>query len=516
MGKKEMDKKLNTYEKTAFWIAVFAGIFCLCFFVHPQVILDYDDWSYVSELRIPFPWPTFWNPSRVLPEVLMPAFGYLGALIYRFFPELGYIRSEALSYSLAQSIFETVYLYMFAELLAKRFGSADRKGYLRVILLTGVFFVFHFLTFRTEQENNEYLFRTANLTCCFFYLIPALLNLTAVMLFAGEPERFDAFFSKDKQCRILPVLVLVYFCVFSNLFANIIIAVYALYRIMADLIRKRSLRKTVKKNSLFIVVLALWTVSVVFEAFGGRAQVTDGEMAFADSVSAVCRYFFKVVGNVNPVCIVVTVIAVIMWFVLEKNSEDGFSGLFLQMIVCAAIVLVYLILLCAKVDVVYIGRPEVLISFFSLMYIAVCVSLARIVRKYGKGWLPVAGVFLLMIACTYTPGNTFAESYPIDARITPETCIAISQDIVNQVVEADRTGKTDVVIDVAFNGAYDDNWPQCVYLGEALVPALYRHGVIKSPVNAEIFPSMEFNARYKLDFPLLPYEAVVGIKDNRG
>ena len=49
--------------------------FMLLFFacVHPLVLHDGDDWGYSSYSRGALPIWGYWNPSRVLPEILSPA-----------------------------------------------------------------------------------------------------------------------------------------------------------------------------------------------------------------------------------------------------------------------------------------------------------------------------------------------------------------------------------------------------------------------------------------------------------
>lgn len=497
-------RKVNISEQIG-WIVVSLFLFAFCFFIHPQVILDYDDWSYVSLLRPPIPSPTFWNPSRVLPELLMPLCGYLGALLFRLFPATGYIRAETLCFSLALSLTLFVYLRTFSSCLRKRLALGSGT----IFLTVGFFFLLHFLIFRTQAQQNSWLFRTANLTCCFFYLIPALLNYSAVFLFLARPELTEPCI-KENPLRTAGVLLLVYFCIFSNLFANIILAVYAALRILAEGRKTGPSIALLRKTRFFLLILFLWVLSILLEGLGGRAELTEHSVPFIQDFRETLRNAVSVLRSLSPVFVLLAVGMPMAAFLSEKNDRKSGMRISLRMILMngegllfPALITVYTLLLCAKVDVSYIYRPEVLITVFGTLLAFVSAAFGTLVSRTAKGGL-IGGILLLGIFFyTDLPGRTFAESYGIDAVITPETCMAVSQDVVDQVVEAEREGRTELTIDVSFNGDYCENWPQCVYLQEALIPTLLRHGVISQPIQADIFPSMEFNAKYALDFPLL-------------
>ena len=49
--------------------------------VAPLLPFDGDDWRYIGAIRLPFPIWGGWNPTRVLPELLMPLGGYISAFI---------------------------------------------------------------------------------------------------------------------------------------------------------------------------------------------------------------------------------------------------------------------------------------------------------------------------------------------------------------------------------------------------------------------------------------------------
>ena len=502
-------------------LAVFAGIFCFCYFAYPQLILDYDDWNYVSYARLPIPWPTFWNPSRVLPECLMPLIGYLGALVYHVFPKLGYIGAESLCFSAVLSGVETLYLCMFSRLIRKKYGM----DLLRAGLTAAFFFLLHFLIFRTEQKNNMYLFQTANLTCVFFYLVPALLNASLVMYFMSETDIFRNFFSKQKSRegrtigKKLFVLAAVYFCVFSNLFGCIILAVFAGCEILKGLWRNRtaSFSAFLKENALAGIILLLFLTAVCLEAFGGRAGLSyEDQIPFMTGLKDAFSFSSELFPKISSAALAVIVLilagfAVSCICVRKKTAEeedasdrrvlDLTKNLFLQSVFSAMLIGTFIILLSAKVCSDYVLRPEIVISFFFMLFLAVSLTLAAILSRQPKMTVPAALLVLVMLILTNTPGRTFAGSYSLDCEASPETVAAISQDVVDQVIAAEKAGEKTVTVDVMFTGDYgSSNWPQVTYMGEALGKTLKKHGVIDSNMEIGIFPSDKFNEKYGLVF----------------
>ena len=84
--------------KPAFWILVFT--WCVVFFyqIKPLVPYDLDDWTYIAYRRLAIPVWGLWNPSKVLPELLLPFCSEVGVrLIMPFLKD--YLHSLSLSYA---------------------------------------------------------------------------------------------------------------------------------------------------------------------------------------------------------------------------------------------------------------------------------------------------------------------------------------------------------------------------------------------------------------------------------
>ena len=504
-----------------FWTAVFVGLFCFSFFAHPPVILDYDDWSYVSYFRPPVPWPAFWNPSRVLPECFMPFCGSVGALLYRVFPGLGYVRAESLVFSVVLAGFETVYFFMFARMLRAKL----RTGPVCTATAALVFCAFHFLIFRTAESGNTYLFRSANLTCFFFYLIPALLNCILVMYFMSCECAFVDFFSirageRNRKTRILKkilILIAVYFAVFSNLFANVVLAVYSALEIGKGLPERKKNGSAqpetsafLKKYALGFLILAMFAVSIGFEALGGRAKISYGDhipliAGLLETLESTRQMFgaVSIPALVSAGCILL--LFGISVFLRHSDPVPGTEAplrFLLRTLLSSVLIELYLIVLSSRVSALYAARPDVILSFFFGIFLVLAAMLACAMKTLPKTVLPAVILCLGMFLFVNTPGRTFAESYAIDCEITPERCIGLSQDLVDQVLEAEKEGKDAVTIDVLFTGDYGSNWPQVTYLGETLSRTLRKHGVIQRDMEVDVFPTDRINEKYGLVFEL--------------
>lgn len=511
-----MIKNKKTFEN-ALWVLLFAGLFYYNFCVHPQVILDYDDWSYVSYLRIPIPWPSFWNPSRVLPELLMPLAGFAGSLVYRLFPSLGYIMAETLVFSVIITAFEFLYVFLTARFIVRHFSLSSCYG----VPVAVMFLLMHFWAFRTELIGNEYLLRTTNLTCCFFYLIPVLLNYILFFILENNRELLINFFSADNWKKKFIILILLYFTVFSNLFANVVIAVYAFIRIIVSLF---SCKKTennrfnvfVKENSVYFFILIMWLVSLAFDAFGGRAKVSYGTVDSysqalfkTDGLKLIIGKFGNALDSMNKyfalfsiLMLIVAGITLLFSFIKKREGFRHEMEVAFILMISQVLITVYILLLCMMVSQRYIFRSDVLITVFGSFFIILCVAVVYVSTKLKAGVWPVIAICIIAAVMSNTPGYTFKDSYSIDITLSPEKCIAVSQDLVDQVIAAEANGQSEMDLYVMLTIDMGcQNWPQCSYMQDVFKTTMVRHGIMKGDIAINsVIPSEDFNQKYNLDF----------------
>ena len=486
-------------EKThtaIFYILSFAGLFVFFVFLHPQVLLDYDDWGNIVVLRLPLPLPNYWNPSRVFPELFYPVSGFVAGGLNAVFPSLGFVRAESLVIGTVLSILVVIYQFLFSKVLEKRLSVPVISAQ----WMSAVFLLLHFLIFRSSDSGNLHLFMSTNASCCYYYLMSAVINCSLVMYLMIRKRERNAF------ARIL-FYAAVYFAVFSNQFGSIVSAAYAFCMIVSGLIdgknKKESFKKTVIKQFDFILIDFLWMLSLIIDAVGGRGRDASGGQSALSS--------FSLNGMPNPmpllrqlnipfmIILFAGLVIPIVRAVLKRQTADEKR---LVVPVCCSFVIttVYLFLLCAKVLPHYICRTEVIFGIAFYLIFLSAAGLAKLLSNIrdAEPWV-IAALAALIFSLTNTQGRTFSDSYC--ESIDSKTCLAISEYVVKQVADADNSGNTDVAVHVI--QSLDDpeyNWPQHMNLGEPLSKALYRFKVTDRPMNIQIIPDGELNKQFGVNF----------------
>lgn len=117
----EQDSRTNDLIITVIlWVVVFVGFFIFFTVVHPLYVYNTDDWYGILSQRRAIPIWNHWNPTRVLPETLMPLAAELG--IRFFMPVSGdFIGSMAIAFAMVLSAFYSTYFMLFYYLSAQKF-----------------------------------------------------------------------------------------------------------------------------------------------------------------------------------------------------------------------------------------------------------------------------------------------------------------------------------------------------------------------------------------------------------
>ena len=158
--------------------------------ISPLQPFDGVDWRYIGSFRLPLPLWGVWNPTRVLPETLMPLGGYIGAFV--IYPIFGhYVWALSFAEALIVSFFIISMLYLFYNLLVKKFSLNKTYALAGEIL----FFLSCFLLFKHLNQPSFTAFWTVDLSCDFYYLIPGLLNASVIFYIL----QYDNFVDEFKQ-----------------------------------------------------------------------------------------------------------------------------------------------------------------------------------------------------------------------------------------------------------------------------------------------------------------------------
>lgn len=496
------EKKFNIWIEVA--LCCFVLISMLLFFeiAHPLVILDADDWTYISASRIAIPATKFWNPARIFPEILMPYASSLGVLL---FSKFGYIPSITVMNGLVLSLFITAYVRELYALLTQKLDLR----YDAAALCACLFLLFHFTIFRTRTDGNNYLFRANNVTCVYYYIIPGILNCT-LMMFLIRTDVNKTFLERENQLQKGVLVLVVYLAVFSNLFESIILAAYCGMDFVFGFFKvPRKSKETIKGQKLLalkeqafnVSVIVLWLVSLWFEGQGGRGQYANNQ-ALGQSMKQTITAFTQCLRSnyINRLLLffisATTVLFIVVSIKNRHEEQTRKGGKALSVIVLSAVcVLLFELLLCAKVSPYYITRSDTLFGvYFALLAISI-ILLAICIKQYPKLILLLPLLLLVFYSETNTFTRTFYEGNAL--TLSADLCTQLDDDIIEQIKEADRNGKSYVTVYVIKCNS-QDNWPFSLYMGDRIASSLFKHGVTGKLMNITIEADPKLNMEYHL------------------
>lgn len=474
-------------------------VFLLVFFIgyRPLIVSNSDDWTYISFTRSAVPKAGLWNPAKVLPEILLPACAQIA--VWFVLPVTGeYIWSISLVMGAVLSLLILLYVYQFDCLLIERFKLPLSYA----VLTSALFLIFHFRVYMSPWIMSKHLFYAMDLNNCFNYTVPALINLTLVLML--ERIRGSAQWAgENRLCQKGFLFVLLYLAIFSNLYSNCILAVYAgfhLLRGMAFAIcKKEKLAAFLKNNALHLLILALWVICALFELTGGRAgwQAEGVTLLdrFKETIDVVLLMFERIDDTVFWLSVLMLAAGLVLLALSRGRAQEDreYALAVLEFLFMPAVILVYLMLLSSVVNPGHLSRTEVLIAVAAPAFMAAFVSLAYVLRKFRHAVmiLPLL-VFVIGFEVCYGI-ESFGSCYTGGHSI--EKTIAIQQALVDQAVEADQQGLSEMTMNVPHMHS-DDNFPFPEYLSVRIQPTLKRHGVIHHIEKINIEFDEDFYTRY--------------------
>ena len=467
-------------DSIIFSIGIIVATFVFFRVVHPIIVFDTDDWWYIYYSRKAWPLPGTWNPARIFPELLMPLVSEVAS--YTLYPLSGdFVGSLANMHAMVITGFVYAYIYNFYKLCKVCFRCSSKIA----ISSAALFYLFHFLAFRNQETGNIYLLNAHNVTCYFYYIIPALLNASLVMWIMRDGFLED-FFSENQIAKKSWFVLLAYLAIFSNLYPSIILSAYCASKLLINF------NKPLKNKAAYLIIVIIWFSSCGFELFGGRAKtVYNNNMSLLSSVRKTGGLLFRNCLHLNRLFLIILVIGIIFGLLMLKNHFDC-KYMFSLITACLGTI-VFEILLCAVTGYDRIGRSDVMISFFFFIFCALGLSLAWAMSNYKKLVLLMPLVLIFVLSEINTEGTTFIESNTpnLDANIAE----AITRDIVNQLISADEAGKEEIDLFVP-KWETEDNWPHGYYAEDRFSKALEKHGVINRVIKVHMKPDLSINEKY--------------------
>lgn len=472
-------------------------VFLMVYFtqISPLQPFDGDDWRYIGSFRLPLPLWGVWNPTRVLPETLMPLGGYLGAFV--IYPIFGhYLWALSFAEALIVSFFIISMLYLFYNLLVKKFSLNKTYALAGEIL----FFLSCFLLFKQLNQPSFTAFWTVDLSCDFYYLIPGLLNASVIFYILQYDNFIDEFRQFSNLKKGLFILA-VYFAIFSSTQLNIILATFAALMFLNVVCSKRwigtsSITKNIKllfsQSWVYVIILFFWLVSVVFELSGQRATSVGTNGSLGEKTQAVFKQFDSLLQSTNQKFLLISGLIILVTVIIEivryRQQKKVLTMTFLKVsigsVVCLFISFVYLFIAYTKAGDMYASRPDAMWAVVFFFLFAANLSFIYIFRNvdFVKMMLPLLLVLEALIAFNFN----CPSRYPTNSNHDGNTISRVNNYIIDQIQNADREGKAKVVVKVPYDNDNADpknpatNWPHSYMMGTFLQDTLYNHHLIRT------------------------------------
>jgi len=491
-----MKDKCASRDKAVYWgflLCVFA--FTAVYFIgcRPLIVSNGDDWVYTAFTRSALPMWKGWNPGKVLPEVFLPTCAQLGVTFIK--PFCGdYIWSISLAAGIMLSLIITLYTGLFTEVLQHML----KLGAGAAVLVSAAFFLFHFKSWMSPWIPGMHLFYSPDLNNTFNYTVPALLN-SILMLYLMKRREL----ALDHPHMIAEgiLLLVLYLAVFSNMFLNCILAVYAgvclLENLCASIARKERMISVLSRNLLNVYILGLWVVCAVFELSGGRAAAVS-DISLIDSVKAAVWALLETIERMDDVvffgCIaLVAAGCMLLAFSRGRHETDAVYGkLMLRHAANVILVTIYVLLLGGVVGPQYVTRPDVLFAAMVHVLLMAFFSAAYMIKRVPKTALVLpAAVFVLSIeVCMGMSGLALTNT-----GNTTKHALDVNRNLVEQVVSADQQGLKEVTLIVPY-APTADNFPYPTYMGGYMLRTLRQHRMIENIDTIHIQPDQNYYSMF--------------------
>lgn len=485
-------------EKALYWmlfLSVF--LFSAVYFLdcRPLILDNGDGWAYTAFTRSALPQWKGWNPGKVFPEVFLPLCAQFAVSFVK--PLCGdYIWSISLTAGIVISLMIALYVQLFAMLLQR----VMKLGTAATVMVAGAFFLFHFKSWMSPWIPGRHLFHSLDLNNTFNYVVPGLLN--AILMLFLEQRRHESEALSGQPAAVQGImLLLVYLAVFSNMFLNCILAVYAgvclLENLCAAIRKKKTIRSFLSENLLNLCIIVMWCICAFFELNGGRAgSVSDGALTLIDSLKAAVWAMLDTVELMDDVvfygCIALVTAGLLVLLASRGRHETDreYGWLMLRHAANCLLITVYLLLLGSVAGAVYMKRVDILFAIMVHVLMMAFCSAAYILRRFPRMTvLMPAAVFILGIEVMMGMSNIELTN----AGNTTQHALAVNRNLVEQVVAADEQGLTEMTLIVPYTPT-PDNFPYPTYMGGNMVRTLRQHRMIENIQTIYIQPDENYHS----------------------
>lgn len=499
-----MSKWKNNIDKIGIGILVFISMFYFFAVIHPMYIYDSDDWRYISYVRVPFPDIQEWNPTKILPETLLPLSAKFGMILFYPFSH-DFIRSISIMFAIVLSLFIMSYCLNFTMLFSELFHLKKAIRFLTAVLIL----LLSFWPYCNYAESYPYMFGGGSVNGIYNYVIPGLLNAAVVLwLYRQELQKIRGAKGNYSLLFYGFLLLVIYLCIHSNMFHSIILISYVCTELLVSFYfaflkrGEKKAKKYVSENKLYFLALIVWFVCIFIESKGARAAAAGDTGLFELPVGETIHVFINSIRTLNKSCAWILfsafILAVLLWIRNRRNrsAEDKiFIRLILKMILSMGITVVYLILLCAKVSPKYMEASGVMFSWlFWIMTIGIG-SITYIVGRTNAGQILLPLFMYMLVSAIVNDGKIYADNTSLAS--SPKAVKEINDRMIEQIVSASEKGEDRVEIFIPMQKS--EYWPLDLnYAGEVIANTLYSHGMIEYKMEVTLVMDKSINEKYNI------------------
>jgi len=181
----------------------------------------------------------------------------------------------------------------------------------------------------------------------------------------------------------------------------------------------------------------------------------------------------------------------------KEKEASCYLTLLLRHLLCAGITLVYLIVLSASTESVYIERMDVLLGVVFHILLGAMLSLAYLIRKWKKLVLVVPLTVFIIGFDVLFGIESFAHS--TTGQIPAKTCMQINQALMQQIMEAENQKLDTVTIKVPQGDQQASNWPYTTNMGGRMIDTLRNHGMIEHLQAIYVEPDPDFYTAFDIE-----------------
>lgn len=485
--------KVGIWNKKVLMVIVQIVIFLLMIWFFsvwcPLTLYDADDWKYISYSRIPLPMWKGWNPSRVLPETLMPLAGKISGKIASYF-SLDFVYATTIVSSIICASTITLMCYLvFRCLCIRKNKDVYVSLTMEILFLIGCFLIFR------NRSGSCYLFNASNVCCVYFYIIPGILN-AIVILFLMQFEDWEKQYRNSTLTKKILFYVIIYFCVFSNLFHSGMLVVYISITVLIKLyINKNEVGQkfyeVIYENKESIFIILMWIVAVIFELSGGRAGAVGNDEGINIILSI--KQLVALIKAMNKFFLLLLIACTI--YVLNKLYKNRYAkqgkrireirrkenNIQLEIIIIFNIIILSMYELVLNAKVKYMSRIEASwgIWFYCILFITIV--LADIMKNNNIRYILCLSLLdLIMLILAVYPDGKFMPSniHAIDYQ----ECLRVDHLVQDAVISVDLKGEDKIVVFIPDCVGTAQEWAFGEDYGQLISDALYTNGVIRNKI----------------------------------